>query len=190
VDNLVKIMEFCEFLAEDELIEIIPLFKYNKQLNLISGDFGPFRPSIPIRVPLWLAFNLHRQHKCTIRVPEWIQSLPQLTEEQINENERLIEMPDNHWREILKLLEQQFNCSVNCSELIERREAILRLSAHQLFRVAQHKDPSQLFIGDVTLNNATKAELHLVKSIIQDSFRQLQTLRHTLAQTQRNKHLD
>ena len=181
-------MELCEFLAEDELIEIVPTFRYNKQLNLISGDFGPFRPSIPVKVPLWLAFNLHRQHKCTIQVPAWIQQLPQLTEEQSTQNDRLIEMPDKHWREILKLLEQQFNCSVNCSELIERREAILRLSAHQLFRVAQQKDPSQLFIGDVTLNNATKAELHLVKSVIQDSFRQLQSLRRTLAEAQRNKH--
>lgn len=181
-------MEFSEFLAEDELIEMVPTFRYNKQLNLISGDFGPFRPSIPVKVPLWMAFNLHRQHKCTIRVPDWIQQLPQLTEEQSNQNDKLIEMPDKHWREILKLLEQQFNCSVNCSELIERREAILRLSAHQLFRVAQLKEPSQLFIGDVTLDYATKAELHLVKNIIQESFRQLQSLRRTLAEAQRNKH--
>jgi len=180
-------MEFCEFLAEDELIEIIPLFKYNKQLNLISGDFGPFLPSIPIRVPLWLALNLHRQHKCTISAPNWIQSLPELQEKQEQETDRLIEMPSIHWREILKLLEQQFNSSVNCSELIERREAILRLSAHQLFRVARQKD--SLFIGDVTLDNATKAELELVKKIIQNSFNHLQQLRRSLAIASANKHV-
>jgi GINS complex subunit 2 len=180
-------MEFCEFLSEDSLIEIIPLFSYNKQLNLISGDFGPFKPSIPISVPVWVALNLHRQNKCTIRAPNWMKSLPQLQERQENETEKLIEMPDNHWRELLKLLEQQFNSSINCSEMIERREAILRLSAHQLFRVAQQKD--SLFIGDVTLNNATKAELQLIKPIIQKSFYNLQQLRRTLAIASANKHV-
>lgn len=180
-------MEFCEFLAEDELIEIMPLFKYNKVLNLISGDFGPFLPSIPIRVPLWLAFNLKRQNKCTICVPEWIQCLPQLQEMQEKETEKLIEMPDNYFREILKLLEQHFNSSVNCCEMIERREAILRMSAHQLFRFAQQKDT--LFIGDVTLNNATKAELQLIKRIIQKSFNHLQQLRRTQAIASSNKHV-
>lgn len=51
-------MDFCEFLAEEELIEIIPNFKYNKQLNLISGDYGPFVPSVPIQVacrPLFMS---------------------------------------------------------------------------------------------------------------------------------------
>ncbi|XP_054167130.1 DNA replication complex GINS protein PSF2-like [Oppia nitens] len=180
-------MDWCEFLAEDELIEIIPLFKYNKQLNLISGDFGPFRPSIPIKVPVWLAFNLQRQNKCTICVPDWIQELPQLQEQQEADSERLVPMPDDQWRELLKLLEQEFQSSVNCSELIERREAILRLSAHQLFRVAKHKE--QLFIGDVTLNNATKAELQSVKPLIQKCFQYLQQLRTTLADSQHNKQL-
>lgn len=180
-------MDFCEFLAENELIEIIPTFKYPKQLNLISGDFGPFNPSIPTKVPIWLALNLHRQHKCNIIPPNWIGTLSQLKERQENLTDRLIEMPCDYWKEILKLLEQCHNNSYNCSELIERREAILRMSAHQLFRVAQTKD--SLFIGDVTLNNATRAELQLVKQIIQKSFAHLQQLRKTATFATSNKQL-
>lgn len=180
-------MDLCEFIAENELIEILPTFKYTKQLNLISGDFGPFHPSIPVRVPLWMALNLHRQHKCTIITPGWIQSLPQLQETQENQTDRLVQMPSDSWREVLKLLENTNNTCVNCKQLCERREAILRMSAHQLFQVAQHKD--SLFIGDVTLNNATRAELQLIKPVIQKSFQHLQRLRKCAAVANANKQL-
>lgn len=33
-------MELNNFIAEDQLIEIIPKFNYNKKLNLLCGEFG------------------------------------------------------------------------------------------------------------------------------------------------------
>ncbi|MCD7464497.1 DNA replication protein psf2 [Datura stramonium] len=48
-------------------------------LNLISGDFGPFRPQIAAQVPLWLAVALKKRGKCTIRPPEWM-SVEKLTQ--------------------------------------------------------------------------------------------------------------
>jgi GINS complex subunit 2 len=38
-----------DFLAENQIISIIPNFQEDK-LNLICGDFGPFRPNKPIDV--------------------------------------------------------------------------------------------------------------------------------------------
>lgn len=35
-------MEFNNFVAEDQLIEIIPRFNYQKKLNLLCGEFGKF----------------------------------------------------------------------------------------------------------------------------------------------------
>ncbi|KAK0591614.1 hypothetical protein LWI29_004865 [Acer saccharum] len=60
-----------EFMAEDELVEIVPNIRMDP-LNFISGDFGPFFPQIPAKVPLWLAVALKKRGKCTIRPPQWM----------------------------------------------------------------------------------------------------------------------
>lgn len=85
-----------EFLAEKELITIVPNFSENR-LYLISvgdliftlapsmfrqlpppsfgapqGEVGPFNPSMQTRVPLWLALNLRQRQKCHIVPPEWL----------------------------------------------------------------------------------------------------------------------
>lgn len=51
-----------EFIAEDQLIEIVPKFKHGP-LHLIQGDFGPFVPQTRTKVPLWLAITLKKRQK-------------------------------------------------------------------------------------------------------------------------------
>lgn len=167
-------MDFCEFVAEEDHIEIIPNFKYNHKLYLISGTFGPFQPSVPIKVPLWLALNLQRQHKCTILMPKWVTDLIKATEIQ-GLGTTLMELPNDHWREIMKLLEQHCDLLPSCTELIERREAILRTSAHQLFKHAFTSEP--VLISDVSVHNVSPAELHAIKFIVSRAFYQFQKLR-------------
>ncbi|XP_020594879.1 DNA replication complex GINS protein PSF2-like [Phalaenopsis equestris] len=60
-----------EFLAEDELVEIIPNIRMDA-LNMICGDFGPFFPQISAKVPIWLAVALKKRGKCSVRPPEWM----------------------------------------------------------------------------------------------------------------------
>jgi len=60
-----------EFLAENEFVEIIPNFPY-KKIYLISGEIGPFRAGIPLRVPIWLAANLKARQKCRLVAPKWM----------------------------------------------------------------------------------------------------------------------
>ncbi|KAH9389099.1 PREDICTED: DNA replication complex GINS protein PSF2-like [Rhagoletis zephyria] len=170
-------MDVCEFLAEDDLVEIVPTFKYEKQLNLITGDFGPFWPSIPVKVPMWLAINLHRQNKCSIVSPSWVHALPRIQEQQEAETAKLLPPPDEHWKETLKLLEQEFGRSIQCSDLSERREAILKKSVHLMFDDARAN--SGMFLGDITLDNATPAELFLIKKLVSKGFQRLQELRRT-----------
>lgn len=157
-------MDLCEFLSEDELIEIVPNFKYDQVLNLINGDFGPFAPAIPTRVPIWMALNLFRQQKCKINLPQWIVELDKLNEEQAN-SAGLIKMPCNHWREVIKLLESH-NVPMphNHSDLIERREAILRKSVHTLLDSVVNLDEDQ--IAQVKIKNITKFELATLKKVI------------------------
>ncbi|KAH0673435.1 hypothetical protein KY284_024522 [Solanum tuberosum] len=92
-----------EFLAEDEMVEIVPNMRM-EPLNLISGDFGPFRPQIAAQVPLWLAVALKKRGKCTIRPPEWmsVEKLTQLLEAE-RDSEKFQLLPF-HYVEISRLL--------------------------------------------------------------------------------------
>ncbi|XP_012516718.1 PREDICTED: DNA replication complex GINS protein PSF2 [Propithecus coquereli] len=63
-----------EFLAEKELVTIIPNFSLDK-IYLIGGDLGPFNPGLPVEVPLWLAINLKQRQKCRLLPPEWMDLL-------------------------------------------------------------------------------------------------------------------
>nr|XP_020023820.1 DNA replication complex GINS protein PSF2-like isoform X2 [Castor canadensis] len=60
-----------EFLAEKELVTIIPNFSLDK-IYLIGGELGPFNPGLPVDVPLWLAINLKQRQKCRLLPPEWM----------------------------------------------------------------------------------------------------------------------
>lgn len=72
-----------EFLAEETIVNIIPKFNCRKSY-LITGEIGPFRAGIPIKVPLWLACDLKRRQKCRVIPPDWL-DLEKLTE--LNNNE-------------------------------------------------------------------------------------------------------
>ena len=93
-----------EFFAEDDELTVIPYFSLetdNSTFNsiavskaaavsthscsctccrcgtaevLVQGDYGPFQPSFPVKVPLWLAVMLHKRKKCRIAPPDWMQS--------------------------------------------------------------------------------------------------------------------
>ena len=61
-----------EFLAEKEMVTIIPNFSHD-EVFLIGGNVGPFNPSLPMKVPLWMAINLKQRQKCRIQPPDWMQ---------------------------------------------------------------------------------------------------------------------
>lgn len=158
-------MEFCDFLAEDELIEVIPNFKYEQVLNLINGDFGPFIPGIPTRVPLWMALNLFRQQKCKINLPKWVADLDELVREQLD-SQTLIKMPSKHWREVLKLLQAHGVVIPHerLKDLVERREAILRRSVTTLLDNVVNLEEDR--IAQVKIRNITKFELGTIKKYV------------------------
>eukprot|EP01133_Synstelium_polycarpum_P014868 gene14868-17581_t len=60
-----------EFMAEDEVVTIVPNFKM-EELHFMSGTYGPFQPPLPVDVPLWLAISLKKTKKCRITVPRWM----------------------------------------------------------------------------------------------------------------------
>ncbi|XP_078179450.1 PSF2 [Carex rostrata] len=93
-----------EFLAEDEMIEIVPNIRMDA-LNLLCGDFGPFLPQIACKVPLWLAVALKKRGKCSIRTPDWmsVEKLTQVLEAE-RESPREFQPLPFHYVEISRLL--------------------------------------------------------------------------------------
>jgi hypothetical protein len=65
-----------EFFAEEEPITIIPSFSLRNSptgmLRCVGGDYGPFRPNMPVEVPIWLALQLYKRGKCRILPPAFL----------------------------------------------------------------------------------------------------------------------
>mmetsp|Transcript_16918 Transcript_16918/g.69072 ORF Transcript_16918/g.69072 Transcript_16918/m.69072 type:complete len:217 (-) Transcript_16918:1503-2153(-) len=79
-----RMME-AEFLAEDEMITMLPLVSIPR-MTFLQGDYGPLIPGEPIEVPIWFALALKRARKCKLVVPSWMEE-KQL--EKTVENERI-----------------------------------------------------------------------------------------------------
>ncbi|OQR93485.1 DNA replication complex GINS protein PSF2 [Achlya hypogyna] len=96
-----------EFLAEQELISIMPFFELKENAGMlhgISGDFGPFHPSMAAQVPLWLAIKLKQLNKCRIIQPSWF-TVEHLMERMEGEgSSELFESLPFHYLEVATLL--------------------------------------------------------------------------------------
>lgn len=86
-----------EFLAENQTIQVIPNFSHDR-LFLICGEVGPFRPGIPVQVPLWLGINLKQRQKCRFTAPDWmnVDVLTKLKEDEA-QSKTFVPMPDEHY---------------------------------------------------------------------------------------------
>lgn len=93
-----------EFIGEKSNISIIPNFQL-EAIHLISGEFGPFRPGIPVYVPLWFAIHIRKQQKCRIVPPFWMDVV--LLEEKKEEERQtryFTRMPSEHYMVEAKLI--------------------------------------------------------------------------------------
>lgn len=93
-----------EFRAENCIVTIVPNFTHDR-LYLISGDVGPFVPSIPLDVPLWLAINLRIRQKCRLLPPSWM-AVERLEEKKQEETDSkyFTKMPSSYYMEVANLL--------------------------------------------------------------------------------------
>nr|XP_036849760.1 DNA replication complex GINS protein PSF2 isoform X1 [Manis javanica] len=119
-----------EFLAEKELVTIIPNFSLDK-IYLIGGDLGPFSPGLPVVVPLWLAINLKQRQKCRLIPPEWmdVEKLEKIRDHERKE-ETFTPMPSPYYMELTKLL-------LNQKAVVDPRGLQLKPFLNSLCRCAQ-----------------------------------------------------
>ncbi|XP_004600886.1 DNA replication complex GINS protein PSF2 isoform X3 [Sorex araneus] len=131
-----------EFLAEKELVTIIPNFSLDK-IYLIGGELGPFLPGLPLQVPLWLAMNLKQRQKCRLVPPEWmdVEKLEKVRDQERQE-ETFTPVPSPHYMELTRLLLSHASDDIPRADEIrtlvkdvwDTRTAKLRVSADSFVR--------------------------------------------------------
>ncbi|KAJ5067524.1 DNA replication complex gins protein psf2 [Anaeramoeba ignava] len=149
-----------DFQAQNELISIIPNFE-SKQLKFIQGTFGPFIPSVPCNVPLWMALSLKKQQKCQIKPPLWldVQKLTHKLKEE-NENEQITTI-HKHFMEIsLQLLTYASDDLQNPEEIRSLIEDIWNI---RLSKIRKSYSAIQTEAYAIEANNFTKMEIEMIK---------------------------
>lgn len=93
-----------EFLGEHEPIEIVPNFKEGL-LYLLEGEVGPFRPGLPVKVPLWIGVHLRQRLKCRILQPDWMRLEPLETlRDEEKESQFFLALPNPHLFTVSQML--------------------------------------------------------------------------------------
>uniref|UniRef100_A0A4X1T7T3 GINS complex subunit 2 n=3 Tax=Sus scrofa TaxID=9823 RepID=A0A4X1T7T3_PIG len=163
-----------EFLAEKELVTIIPNFSLDK-IYLIGGDLGPFNPGLPVQVPLWLAINLKQRQKCRLLAPEWmdVEKLEKMRDHERKED-TFTPAPNPHYTELTKLLLNHASDNIPKADEIrtlikdvwDTRVAKLRVSADSFVRQQEaHAKLDNLTLMEVNAGGAflTRALSHMFK---------------------------
>ncbi|KAH3824437.1 DNA replication complex GINS protein PSF2-like [Dreissena polymorpha] len=165
-----------EFIAEKELITIVPNFGLDK-IYLISGDIGPFIAGMPIDVPLWMAINLKQRQKARIRPPEWL-DVEKLREKKQEETDSkfFTEMPCKCYIEMTTLLLKHAVDDIPHAD--ETRTLIKDIWD---LRMAKLRSSIDTFVkSDAThakLNHLTLMELNTVRPFLTKALDQLNVLR-------------
>ncbi|KPP70482.1 DNA replication complex GINS protein PSF2-like [Scleropages formosus] len=168
-----------EFVAEKEMVTIIPNFSLDK-IYLIGGDLGPFNPGLPVNVPVWLALNLKQRQKCRIVPPEWmdVEKLEEIREQERKED-MFTPMPSSHYMELTKLLLNHASDNIPRADEIrtlvkdiwDTRVAKLRLSADSF--ISQQE-------AHAKLDNLTLMEINTSRMFLLDSLDCMYKLRTNL----------
>lgn len=168
-----------EFLAEKELVTIIPNFSLDK-IYLIGGDLGPFDPGLPVDVPLWLAVSLKQRQKCRLLPPPWMDAEKL---EKIRDHERKEEtftpVPSPYYMELSKLLLNHASDNIPRADAIrtlikdlwDTRMAKLRVSADSFVRQQE---------AHAKLDNLTLMEINTSGAFLTEALRHMYKLRTNL----------
>ncbi|KAL7870930.1 hypothetical protein SRHO_G00084270 [Serrasalmus rhombeus] len=168
-----------EFLAEKEMVKIIPNFSLDK-IYLIGGDLGPFNPGLPVDVPVWLALNLKQRQKCRIVPPDWMDAdkLEEIREQERKED-TFMPIPSPYYMELTKLLLN--HAADNIPKADEIRTLVKDIWDT---RIAKLRLSADSFIGQqeahARLDNLTLLEINTTRSFLLDSLNCMYKLRSNL----------
>ncbi|KAN0032797.1 hypothetical protein ACTFIV_006720 [Dictyostelium citrinum] len=135
MEDIALLPSQIEFLAEDTTITIVPNFKM-ESLIFLSGEYGPFVPSFPIDIPLWLAISLKKKKKCVITPPDWMtyNKLKIKYEEENYIKDGFVELPEN-FIEISSLL--LANCPDDIKDINKIRGIIQNILTRREYKLEE-----------------------------------------------------
>uniref|UniRef100_A0A7S0YLU5 DNA replication complex GINS protein PSF2 n=1 Tax=Hemiselmis tepida TaxID=464990 RepID=A0A7S0YLU5_9CRYP len=133
-----------EFIAEDELVDIVPRFKFDHPVNMMCGTFGPFDTMVPTKVPLWFAIQLVQRNLAKVQPPSWLQEeeIKDLLDREVaTKSRQLLQEVPFHYKEIATLIlrhcpeafaGREGRVQVMLKDIEELREAKLHTSLGEL----------------------------------------------------------
>ncbi|XP_065674862.1 DNA replication complex GINS protein PSF2 [Hydra vulgaris] len=170
-----------EFLAEHSMVSVLPNFKENK-FNILTGDFGPFNPGLPVEVPIWMAIDLKLRNKCRINPPAWL-DVDKLQEFKENESNELVftEPPSKHYMEISSMLLR------TAPEDIPKADEVRRLikDIWDVRMAKLRKSVDQMILSQEThaeINNLTWMEMSQVRNLLLPALNEMFNMRCYVAQ--------
>ncbi|KAL1929577.1 hypothetical protein VTP01DRAFT_1715 [Rhizomucor pusillus] len=163
-----------EFLAGHEEITVIPTHRMPR-LDLIEESYGPFRPPLKAKVPLWLALMMKKNNRCHILAPEWLstESLSRRLQEEEQESE-FSALPF-HYMEIAQMLLETAPDDIPDAEEIRRLLKDLRETRQSKARLGlsalDHK-----WLG---VNNLSLMEINEIRPFFTKAFLEMRKLSET-----------
>ncbi|KAL1917304.1 uncharacterized protein VTP21DRAFT_4960 [Calcarisporiella thermophila] len=165
-----------EFLAENELIDILPSYKMDP-LHLICGTYGPFQPPKRTQVPLWLALTLKKHQKCSIIPPEWltIEYLEKTLEEEREHSDRFSEMPYRYMETAHLLLESATDDIQDVNEI----RALLK-DLREARQVKVREGMLALEPTYIQMDNLSLMEINEIRPLFAQAFNDLHRLTRSM----------
>jgi len=150
------------FLAEEELVSIIPKFSKEK-IEFLEGEYGPFRPNFPITVPLWLAIQFKKKNLCQIRPPDFMDLETLLKAKQDESNDETFKPLPFHYRQIASLILENAASDVPKSELI--RSTLLDIADIRNSKIKTGLKKIQGGLSMLKLNNISSSEMNEIRPL-------------------------
>ncbi|KAL0234429.1 hypothetical protein PCE1_001465 [Barthelona sp. PCE] len=170
------------FIGGNSTVFIVPKFvippqnefhPFGPTFNLLSGNFGPLQPHIPVEVPLWVALEFKKRNLCTLQLPVYlsIEMLTDLVKRQLdhesNEDGVLLELPSQHFFESSVIMLKNFSDEID-EPVLKQIQSLL----DQLYRI--RKKIVQNIMPDIfeqrqgfVLNNITVFELNIFRHMFE-----------------------
>ncbi|KAF0770329.1 DNA replication complex GINS protein PSF2 [Aphis craccivora] len=165
-----------EFLAENEIIQIVPTFNHASHVHLICGSYGPFRAGLPLNVPIWVALNLRQKKTCRILAPDWmtVDKLQERLEEE-KASKFFTQLPTNYYLEITQML-----LTVAGEDIPQGNDIKTAVKDLWDLRIAKLRSSVDLFVKEgrvqASLNHLTPMEINSVRPVFPDTLDALMTL--------------
>ncbi|ORX75537.1 DNA replication complex GINS protein PSF2 [Anaeromyces robustus] len=168
-----------EFISEYEQITILPLQRM-ETLTLLEGTYGPFRPPITIKVPLWLAVTLKKKHKCSIQPPKWLNIDTLKKKKQKEESlETFSDLP-YHYLEISTIL---LDCASDDIPYSDEIKILLK----DIQEIRKRKTKSGLDLinsNNIQLDNLGLMEINEIRPFFSKAFNDMRKLEEVLPNSQ------